>query len=158
MIHEIWTVERVHLKIDRFGMNKHLQRKERFYSQRFLKSDSMGTTWCGAFSSSHGLAIENKNCCGSDDCGSRAIDRNWPITRDLRYLSLRADNNTKLTQPLTGLEPFYSQDLINNSPYCLPCNSYDVSLENLVLNQLIIPKLIFFFILSTRLLDNVWIL
>ena len=35
------------------------------------------------------------------------------------------------------------------SPYCQPCNSYDVSLQNLVLDQLIIPKLIFFFILIT---------
>ena len=26
---------------------------------------------------------------------------------------------------------FPSQDFIGNSPYCLPCNSYDVSLENL---------------------------
>ena len=36
-----------------------------------------------------------------------------------------------------------------NSPYCQPYNSYDVSSENLVLHQLIIPKLIFFFILIT---------
>ena len=35
--------------------------------------------------------------------------------------------------------PPYSQDLISNSPYYLPYNSYDVSLENLVLDQLIIP-------------------
>ena len=27
--------------------------------------------------------------------------------------------------------PFHSQDLISNSPYCLPFSSYDVSLENL---------------------------
>ena len=36
-------------------------------------------------------------------------------------------------------QPFNSQDLISNSPYCLlysPCN---VSLKNLVLDQLIIP-------------------
>ena len=48
--------------------------------------------------------------------------------------------------------------LIGNSPYCLPYNSYDVSLENLVLEQLIIPLLIFFFILITSLLDIVLIL
>ena len=35
------------------------------------------------------------------------------------------------------------QDLINNSPYCLPFNSHDVSSENLVLEQLKIPVLIF---------------
>ena len=37
------------------------------------------------------------------------------------------------------LLPFHSQDLVNNSPYCLPYNSCDVSLENLVLDQMIIP-------------------
>ena len=36
--------------------------------------------------------------------------------------------------------PFiHSQDLISNSPYYLPYNSYNVSSENLVLDQLIIP-------------------
>ena len=35
-------------------------------------------------------------------------------------------------------EPFHSQDLIGNSPYCLPYNSY-ISSENLVLDQLITP-------------------
>ena len=34
---------------------------------------------------------------------------------------------------------FNSQDLIHNSPYCQPYSSSDVSLENLVLDQLIIP-------------------
>ena len=28
-------------------------------------------------------------------------------------------------------QPFYSQDLISNSPYCLPNNSFDVSSEKL---------------------------
>ena len=37
------------------------------------------------------------------------------------------------------ISPFNSQDLTSNSPYCLPYNSYDVNLENLVLDQLIIP-------------------
>ena len=41
-----------------------------------------------------------------------------------------------------------------NSPYCLPYGSYDVSLENLVLDKLII----FFFILIIRLLDGALIL
>ena len=36
-------------------------------------------------------------------------------------------------------KPFNSQDLISNSPYCLPYNSYNVSLENLELDQPIIP-------------------
>ena len=52
---------------------------------------------------------------------------------------------------------FNSQDLISNSPYCQPYSSCDVSLENLVLDQLIIPQLIFFFILITCLLDFVLI-
>ena len=30
----------------------------------------------------------------------------------------------------------YHQDLISNSPYCLPYSSCDISLENLVLDQL----------------------
>ena len=34
---------------------------------------------------------------------------------------------------------FHFQDLIGNSPYCLPYNSYKVSSKNLVLNQLTIP-------------------
>ena len=49
-------------------------------------------------------------------------------------------------------------DQIFNSPYCQPYNSYNVSSENLVLNQLIIPKFIFFFILITYLVDIVLIL
>ena len=55
-------------------------------------------------------------------------------------------------------QPFNSQDLISNSFYCLPYSSCDINLENLVLNQLIIPWLIFFFILITCLLDIVLIL
>ena len=39
-----------------------------------------------------------------------------------------------------------------------PHNSYNVSSENLVLDQLIIPKFIFFFILITYLVDIVLIL
>ena len=39
----------------------------------------------------------------------------------------------------TNYSPFKSQDLIINSPYCLPYSSYDVNLEDLVLDQLIIP-------------------
>ena len=36
-------------------------------------------------------------------------------------------------------QPYNSQDLISNSPYFLLYSSCDVSLENLVLDQLIIP-------------------
>ena len=46
-----------------------------------------------------------------------------------------------------------------NSPYCQLYNSYNVSSQNFVLDQLIIPKLILFFILITNLVDiNVLIL
>ena len=51
-----------------------------------------------------------------------------------------------------------SHDLISNSPYYLPYSFGDVSSENLVLDQLIIPKLIFFFTLITCLLDFILIL
>ena len=51
--------------------------------------------------------------------------------------------------------PFNSQDLISNSPYCLPNDSHYVSLENLVSDQLVIPQLTFLFILITCLNDVV---
>ena len=47
---------------------------------------------------------------------------------------------------------------ICNSPYCQPYISYNVRPENLVLDQLIIPKWIFFFILITNLADIVLIM
>ena len=55
-------------------------------------------------------------------------------------------------------KPFNSQDLISNSPYCLPYSSCDVGLKNLLLAQLIIIWLIFLFILITFLLVIVLIL
>ena len=53
---------------------------------------------------------------------------------------------------------FHSQDLISDSLYCLPYKSYDVRSENLVLDQLIIPSLIFFLNLITCLFDITLIL
>ena len=50
---------------------------------------------------------------------------------------------------------FHSQDLISNSPYCVALNSYYFSLDSLVLDQLMIPELMFFSILITCLLDTV---
>ena len=47
---------------------------------------------------------------------------------------------------------------ICNSPYCQPYNSYDVSSENLILDWQIIPKLKYFFILITYLVDIILIL
>ena len=49
-------------------------------------------------------------------------------------------------------------DKICNSPKCQPYNSCNVSSEKLVLDQLVIPKLIFCYILITYLVDNVLIL
>ena len=45
----------------------------------------------------------------------------------------------KNAKPGEICRPFHSQNLTSNSPYYLPYNSYDVSSENLVLDQLIIP-------------------
>ena len=58
----------------------------------------------------------------------------------------------------TDCQPFNSQYLVSNSPYCLPYSSCDVGLENLVLDQLIIPSLVFLVILITCLLDIILIL
>ena len=46
----------------------------------------------------------------------------------------------------------------SNLLLCQPYNSYNVSSENSVLDQLIIPKLIFFFILIIYLVDILLIL
>ena len=54
--------------------------------------------------------------------------------------------------------PFHSQDLMSNSPCCLSYSSYDDSSENFVLDQLLTPWLISFFILINCLLDKVLIL
>ena len=53
---------------------------------------------------------------------------------------------------------FNPKDLISNSPKCLPYSSTDVSLENLVLDQLVIHSLIFLFIHITCLHDIVLML
>ena len=65
-----------------------------------------------------------------------------------------------ITKPWMAIYPFdsvihpltlYLPDQICNSPYCQPFNSYNISSGNLLLDQLIIPKLTFFFILITYL-------
>ena len=63
-----------------------------------------------------------------------------------------------LSLPKNKQGAFNSQDLISSSLYCLPYSSCDVRSENLVLDQLMIPLMIFFFILITYLLDIVLIL
>ena len=51
-----------------------------------------------------------------------------------------------------------SQDLFSNSSYYLPYSSFDVSVENLAFVQLIIPLMIFPFILNTFPLDIIVLL
>ena len=48
-----------------------------------------------------------------------------------------------MTERETTYQPFHSQDLISNSPYCLQYNGYDGRSENLVLDHIIIHFLIF---------------
>ena len=62
-----------------------------------------------------------------------------------------------LHESYTILTPELS-DQICNSPYCQSYNSFNISLENLILDQLIILKLIFFFIHFSCLVDIVLIL
>ena len=50
---------------------------------------------------------------------------------------------------------FIDKPFIPKFSLLLPHNPYDISVENLVFDQLIIPWLIYFFILITCLLDNV---
>ena len=50
------------------------------------------------------------------------------------------------------LNPLTLKNFMSNPPYCLPYNLCNVSLENLKLDQQIIPLLIFFLILVTCLL------
>ena len=72
-------------------------------------------------------------------------------------------NPQDLKTPLTPWRRYLQIDCklprsFSSSPYCLPCNYYNVRLENLVLDQLIIPILTFLCILNTHLLDIVLIL
>ena len=56
------------------------------------------------------------------------------------------------------LNPFIPKISFSDSPYSLPYNYYGVSWENLVFDQLIIPKSMFFSFLVTCLLDIVLVL
>ena len=56
------------------------------------------------------------------------------------------------------LYPFHADDFISNSPYYLLYNFNDVSSENLVLDQTMIPQLMFFCILIISVIDVVLIL
>ena len=57
-------------------------------------------------------------------------------TRKWKSVILKERSLKTITLPTW---PFNYQNLIGNSPYCLSYSSYDGSLENLVLDQLMIP-------------------
>ena len=63
----------------------------------------------------------------------RSLIKKFPGLNVNKYMYL-----TETEQIQKGVNCFHSQDLINNSPYYLPKNSYAFSSENLVLDQLII--------------------
>ena len=63
-----------------------------------------------------------------------------------------------MTKQVKLCNPFTPKIVFRNSLNCLLYNDHDVSSENLVLDKVIIPYLIFFFILITYLLDLVLIL
>ena len=73
--------------------------------------------------------IENKK----EETGVHGIQIDSCI-RDTRNHAL-IESQVSLTEHFT----LRSHNLISNSPYCLPYNSYDVGLENLKLDLLIIP-------------------
>ena len=90
---------------------------------------------------------------------------NYALYNDSLDLLYLIDSLIKDIIPYTTLSiqsgvhlTFELPDQICNSPCRQPYNSYNVSLENLVLDQVVIPKLILFFILITYLVDNVLIL
>ena len=69
----------------------------------------------------------------------------WESNKYIHYI-FGDMNHFVLRWTLSFPWPFHSQDLFSNSPYCLPYHSYDVSLENLVLDHLITLQLIFSFV------------
>ena len=70
------------------------------------------------------------------------------IYLSMKLFFLQGKDNTNLNY----------QDLSSNSLYCLTYNSFNVNLENLILDQLKIPYLIFYFIFVTSMHDIVLIL
>ena len=64
------------------------------------------------------------------------VDKLKPFDKILKYPFLRS-NSLQQSMIITNLT-LYSQDDLSNSPYCLSYNSYDVSLQNWVLDHLTI--------------------
>ena len=81
----------------------------------------------------------------------------WRDTPSAGDEVIQVETEVNSTDLLVNLTLSLPQSHQGNSPYCLLYNSVGVSLENLVLDQLINPSLIFFSILITCLLDIVLI-
>ena len=75
---------------------------------------------------------DNSDVLSVDSTNSHTLSKN-------QYNTSKSSHYEALLTYYITLKPFNSQDLINNSPYCLLYSSCDASLENLVLDQLIIP-------------------
>ena len=89
-----------------------------------------------------------------------ARQRKMKIIRIKAYLeNLQMQFSGKNCKMHALINPFTPEISVNNnSPYCLLYKSCGIGLENLVLNQLIIPQSIFVFILVTCLHDTVLII
>ena len=81
----------------------------------------------------------------------------WRDTPSAGDEVIQVETEVNSTDLLVNLTLSLPQSHQGNSPYCLLYNSVGVSLENLVLDQLINPSLIFFSILIICLLDIVLI-
>ena len=99
--------------------------------------------WTGSFFDPRSLQIKSYHCHDQND---QNVHFPYCLSYTCNHLSLEC---LVLTLSL--------QDLLSNSPDYLSYNSYDISLENLVSDQLI-PKLILLFFLITYLVDIILIL
>ena len=78
-------------------------------------------------------------CCDYLDFSFMVLNRK---TTNICLWGWLTSNFSSQYYPWITHSPFNSQDHIGNSPYCLPYRSCDVSLENLVLDEFIIPCLL----------------
>ena len=102
-----------------------------------------------------------ETCSGTEQCGAFIGSKkaSWHSTNRYRVKEMCETLTTMLFALMTLMEVVRKSLLpvftILSSYPCQPCNSYHVSSENLVLDQLVIHKLIFFFILNTHPVDIV---
>ena len=76
----------------------------------------------------------------------KGLDNSECLNQTLGRKSVAINMTRKQLEEAELSQPFHHQDLISNFPYCLSCNSYNFTAENLLLDQLIIPFSIFFFL------------